>query len=213
MSKAEMITPHIEKKPSSLRYFQEGVAPVDAASWRLTIQGIVKKPLELSLDDLVSMPQVYSHRRSMCVCLWSIKRHWEGVLLKDVLELADVDVSDESLYLKQRSIGTEKGIYDSTIHLASAVRRDAILAHRVDGTALPLENGFPLRLHDFGLYLYKCVKALASLEVTKENEIGYWEEYAGYDVDGTVLPKRYYAVDLQRKFYFAGKGEVMEEDI
>jgi len=213
MNKTVMATPNIKKKPSSLRYFQEGVAPVDIGSWRLNVQGIVDRPLELSLDDLLSMPQVYSHRRSMCVCLWSIKRHWEGVLLKDVLELANVDVLDDSLYLKQRSIGTDKGVYDSTIHLASAVRRNAILAHSVDGSSLPLENGFPLRLHDFGLYLYKCVKALASLEVTRENEIGYWEEYAGYDVDGTVLPKRYYAVDLHRKFYFAGKGEVMDEDI
>jgi DMSO/TMAO reductase YedYZ molybdopterin-dependent catalytic subunit len=88
-----------------------------------------------------------------------------------------------------------------------------MLAYKVDGITLPLENGYPIRFIDFGLYLYKCVKALRQLEITKENKIGFWEEYAGYSLDGTIQPKRYYAVDLQKKFYFDGYGEVMDSDI
>lgn len=205
-------TPFLSKKPSSLRYFQEGPKPINLKDWVLTIDGLIEAPLNLDMDQIRSMNSTKQHRRSVCVCLWTIKRHWKGVLLKDILGLANIDTEDPSLYIRQVSNGTEKGTYDSTIHLRSAVERDAILAYEVDGKELPLENGFPLRLIDFGLYNYKCVKALRRLEITRENKLGYWEEFAGYDLDGTVMPKKYYAVDLQRKIWFGGRGEVKDGD-
>lgn len=213
MNDYSKITPFIEKKPSSLRYFQEGVAPIDIDEWRLVVDGEVASPLNLKYSDILALPSVNYHRRNVCVCLWSIKRHWGGVLLKDVLSLAGVDVNDPGLYLKQFSHGTEKGVYDSTVHLATAIERRAMLAYRVDGDLLPLENGYPLRFIDFGLYLYKCVKALSRIEITRNNALGFWEAYAGYGIDGTILPKKYYAVDLQRKFYFEGTGEVQDSDL
>lgn len=206
-------TPFIERKPSSLRYFQEGAAPINIDDWKLTIAGEVASQVQLTYRDLLALPAIHCHRRNVCVCLWSIKRHWEGVLLKDVLSLAGVDMEDPGLYMKQFSHGTEKGAYDSTVHLATAIERDAILAYKVDDDFLPLENGYPIRLIDFGLYMYKCVKALTRIEITRNNEVGYWEAYAGYSVDGIILPKKYYAVDLQRKFYFDGTGEVQDSDL
>lgn len=206
-------TPYLEKKPSSLRYFQERPAPIDINNWRLSIFGEVSKEITLTYNEILDLPSIYYHRRNVCVCLWSIKRHWEGVLLKDVLSLAGVDIQNPDLYLRQHSQGTRRGVYDSTVHLKSAVDRDALLAYKVDEATLPLENGYPLRFIDFGLYLYKCVKALGKIEVTRENKTGFWEDYAGYSLDGTIQPKRYYAIDLQRKFYFDGTGEVTDHDI
>lgn len=207
------ITPNLRKKPSSLRYFQEGPQPIDLNIWRLRVNGLSNKPLSLSYDELNTFPSTYAHRRTVCVCLWSIKRHWDGILLADVLSAAGVDLTDDSLYLKQYSQGTQRGVYDSTIHLKTAVNRQAILATHVDGAELPLENGFPLRLIDFGLYGYKCVKALSRLEVTRQNEIGYWEDYAGYEIDGTIKPKKYYLVDLRRKVFFERSGEMLDNDL
>ncbi|WP_404383890.1 molybdopterin-dependent oxidoreductase [Caenispirillum salinarum] len=207
------VTPFIEKKPSSLRYYQEGVPEVDLGAWRLRVTGLVETEVALSMDDLRALPSIYQHRRNVCVCLWTIKRHWEGLLLKDVLALAGVDWTDPTLYMRQLSHGTARGGYDSTVNLQSAVERGAMLAYDVDGGPLPAEQGFPLRFLDFGLYLYKCVKAVSVLEITRTNALGHWEEYAGYDLDGTIQPKRYYAVDLQRKFYFDGYGEVADSDV
>lgn len=207
------LTPNIEKKPSSLRYFQEGVSTIDMEGWKLEIFGKVAQPVEYSYEDITNFTSSLHHRRTVCVCLWSIRRYWKGVLLRDVLDRAGVDCENPSLYLKQYSHGTDKGIYDSTIHIVSAVKRNAILAHSVDEQILSLENGFPLRLIDFGLYQYKCVKALARLEVTTVNKLGYWEALAGYSLDGVVESKKYYAVDLQKKFYFSKQGEVQETDI
>lgn len=117
------VTPNLRKKPSSLRYFQEGPKPIDLATWRLHVDGLVSKPLSLSYNELQFFPPIYTHRRTVCVCLWSIKRHWEGILLADVLSAAGVNLIDNSLYLKQYSQGTERGVYDSTIHLKTAVDR------------------------------------------------------------------------------------------
>lgn len=206
-------TPFLNKKPSSLRYFQEGPAPINLAKWRLDVLGEVKTRRLFDLETLKGMPATHHHRRTVCVCLWTIKRHWYGVLLRDVLDAAGVNLDDTELYLKQRSNGTEKGQYETTIHMKSALDRDAILTWQVDDAPLTLENGFPLRLIDFGLFNYKCVKALRSIEVTRENKLGHWEAHSGYDLDGTIQPKKYYAVDLQRKIWFGGTGEVMDDDI
>jgi DMSO/TMAO reductase YedYZ molybdopterin-dependent catalytic subunit len=206
-------TPFLHKKPSSLRYFQEGPAPIDLSTWRLNVEGEVKNQLSLELDALKNMPAAYHHRRTVCVCLWTIKRHWYGLLLRDVLDAAGVELDNDELFLKQRSNGTDKGYYETTIHMKSALDRNAILAWQADDVPLTLETGFPLRLIDFGLFNYKCVKALQSIEVTRENKLGHWEAHSGYDLDGTVQPKKYYAVDLQRKVWFGGTGEVIDGDL
>jgi DMSO/TMAO reductase YedYZ molybdopterin-dependent catalytic subunit len=194
-------------------YFQEGLSNIDLKYWRLQVTGETKTELSLTFDDILNLPRISTHRRSVCVCLWSIKRHWSGVLLDDILKLAGVDVYDDALYMKQVSHATPKGIYDSTVHMSSALKRDAMFAYEVDGAALSPEQGFPLRFHDFGLYLYKCVKSISEINISRENNLGHWENHAGYDVDGTVQPKRYYPVDLHKKFYFDGSGEVLDHDI
>ena len=46
-------------------------------------------------------------------------------------------------------------------------------------------TNLPARLYVAPMYGYKSLKWLASIELTKEVEAGYWEE-RGYDVDGWV---------------------------
>jgi DMSO/TMAO reductase YedYZ molybdopterin-dependent catalytic subunit len=198
------------KKPSSLRYYQDGPpAHVDVATWRLSVSGLGVRELVLDYDDLVSgLPQVEQDRRMVCVCNWSVRGLWRGVLLEDVLGLAGLERAD-GLFLKQTSIGTpEKGKYESTIPLAGALEREALLCHSLDGDPLPLERGFPLRLWDFGQYGYKNVKGLERLEVTDRFELGEWERRAGYEKDGTIRPKRYWIVDLVEHRFVDKPGEV-----
>jgi DMSO/TMAO reductase YedYZ molybdopterin-dependent catalytic subunit len=131
-------------------------------------------------------------------------------LLSKVIEMAGVR-NPENLYLKQTSIGTpEKGVYESTIALGDALSRRALLIYSVDGEPLPIVQGYPLRLIDFGLYGYKNVKGLSKLEVTDRFELGEWENRAGYDVDGTVRPKKYRIVDLAQWRFVDKPGEVTD---
>lgn len=205
------VTPNIERKPSSLRYYQDGPPlEIDVQKWRLQITGLVRQELLLSYHDLLQLPQVEESRRMVCVCNWSIRRTWKGILLSDVLNIAGIDSSD-ALFLKQTSIGTpEKGTYQATIPLEEALSRRALLIHSVDGVILPLEQGYPLRLFDFGLYGYKNVKGLSKLEVTDKYELGEWERRAGYDLNGTVRAKKYWIVDLKQWKFVEHMGEVTD---
>lgn len=206
-----MTTPNIDKKPSSLRYYQDGPPyDIDVSSWKLTVSGKVKRPITFSYKELLLLPQVEESRRMVCVCNWTIRRLWKGILLQTVIDMAGVD-HPERYYLKQTSIGTkEKGVYQSTLPLGDALSRRALLVHSVDGETLPIENGFPLRLIDFGLYGYKSVKGLARLEVTEQYERGEWEIRAGYDIDGTIRPKKYWIVDLAGFRYVETPGEIKD---
>jgi len=212
MDKA-LSTPNIEKKPSSLRYYQDGPPDsIDINDWQLVISGQLAQKIQLCFSDIMRLNQITQHRRMVCVCNWSIKRHWSGVLLQDILQLAGIDATrTDNLYLKQTSIGTrEKGCYQSTIPLGAALERRALLAHSVDGSKLPIEQGYPMRLIDFGLYGYKSVKGLTQLEITDQYEIGYWEKLAGYELDGTIRKKKYWLVETRKHYFPVQEGEITE---
>ena len=68
----------------------------------------------------------------------------------------------------------------------------------------------PLRLYDFGLYGYKCVKGLARLTVTPTLERGWWETDRNYPEDGIIRPKRYSIFDLGESRLLKRYGEVTE---
>jgi DMSO/TMAO reductase YedYZ molybdopterin-dependent catalytic subunit len=195
-------------KPSSLRYYQDGPpAHVDVEQWRLDIHGAGADGA-LSRQDLGRAPWLEESRRYVCVCNWSIRHLWGGHLLGDVLRLAGWNGETEGLYLKQTSIGTpEKGVYQSTIPLGDAIARRALLAVTLDGEPLPIERGYPLRLLDFGLYAYKSVKGLRSMEITTRFELGEWEKKAGYALEGEIQPKRYRMCDLGKHHFIENPGE------
>ncbi|WP_047478163.1 molybdopterin-dependent oxidoreductase [Bacillus siamensis] len=206
-----MKTPNIERKPSSLRYYQEGPPKhIDLNTWKLSVTGHVKQELTLTYNDILELPQVEESRRMVCVCNWSLRRTWKGVRLATIIENAGVTNTD-GYFLKQISIGTkEKGVYESTIPLADALLRNALLVHSVDGEPLPMEQGYPLRLYDFGLYGYKNVKGLSAIEITDKYELGEWERRAGYDKNGIIRPKKYWMVDLKSWGFAEEPGEITD---
>jgi len=151
------------------------------------------------------------NRRTVCVCNWSVRHDYGGVLLKDVMALASPFETAHDSFLRQESMGTaEKGTYASTVRLGPALERAALLCDTIDGRSLSLERGFPLRFIDFGLYLYKCVKGLSCLELTTTWELGEWEARAGYPLDGTIKPKKYWICDLEDRRLATTPGEIKD---
>ncbi|MFT6586989.1 MAG: DMSO/TMAO reductase YedYZ molybdopterin-dependent catalytic subunit [Cognaticolwellia sp.] len=201
-------TPWIEKKPSSLRYYQEGVpSSVDLSKWTLNIfRPEQEKPIKINYNELRSITQRIENRRVVCVCNWSIRRTWTGIYLEDLFKYLKIKESQfKGKFLKQISIGTaDKGKYDSTIRIDDAFERKTMLVFDVDGQPLSLEEGYPVRLIDFGLYRYKGIKGLSELHITNEFETGHWEKMAGYCKEGKVKPKRYRIVDLQEHRFIEG---------
>jgi DMSO/TMAO reductase YedYZ molybdopterin-dependent catalytic subunit len=131
--------------------------------------------------------------------------------LEELFEYLGINTSKYRRYnLKQLSLGTAKGVYDSTIELANAFENRAMIIWAIDGMTLSLEEGYPIRLVDFSLYRYKGVKCLSELHLTDEFEQGYWEGKAGYCKMGKITAKRYRIVDLQEHRVIDGPGEVTD---
>jgi|GEM_PF-1942976 len=208
IGKGSLKTPRISKKPSSLLYYQEEPPKkFNIQNWRLNFIHN-SKITKLNYDQVMKLPQTTISRRMVCVCNWSIRRNWSGTYLIDLLNYLNI-CPQKNMYLRQISIGNKnKKSYDSTVKLDNALSNNSMIIHSVDGKPLTLEQGYPLRFYNFALLGYKSVKGLQAIEITNKYEKGYWEEKAGYDIEGIIRKKRYYFVDLNEKKYVKNEGEV-----
>ena len=66
------------------KYFISKTVPtLDAgarAAWRLEVSGAVRRPLSLSLDDLMKLPRITQKVDHYCVEGWNARAVWSGVL-------------------------------------------------------------------------------------------------------------------------------------
>nr|WP_311732093.1 molybdopterin-dependent oxidoreductase [Variovorax paradoxus] len=160
------------------------------ADWRLRVDGLVQKPLMLSLDALMGLPSRTQITRHDCVEGWSAIAKWQGVQLGRVLDAAGLapgaryvvmHCADE---LEQTLDGS--GRYYESIDLIDAWHPQTILAYAMNDRRLPVEHGAPLRLRVERQLGYKHAKYLMRLEVVSSfdrfwgGKGGYWEA-RGYE--------------------------------
>lgn len=158
--------------------------------WRLTVSGLVERPLSLSLADLRAMPARTQVTRHDCVEGWSCIAEWTGVQLSRVLDLAGPLPGARFAYL--RSMDTiERGLsgdvrYWESLDLRDARHPQTILAWGMNGGALPVENGAPLRLRVERQLGYKMAKYLMRIDAVDSfaaiagGQGGFWED-RGYE--------------------------------
>jgi len=112
-------------------------------AYRLRVTGRVERPLSLSLDELRALPQ---HRATLpisCVEGWSATVDWEGIMVRELIDLAGVAGA--------RSVQVESlqpdGLYrTSELNHVHAADLDTLLALRCNGQPLHIDHGYPLRL-------------------------------------------------------------------
>ncbi|HVE62840.1 MAG TPA: molybdopterin-dependent oxidoreductase [Mycobacteriales bacterium] len=152
------------------------VPRVDPDTWTLTIDGMVDRPLRLTLADLMAMPQVEADITIACVSnevggdLIGSAR-WQGVRLADLLDKAGVQPGATQL-ASQSVDGWTCGFPTE----AARDGREALVAIGMNGELLPLQHGFPARLVVPGLYGYvSSTKWLSHIRLTTlEDFDGYW---------------------------------------
>ncbi|MDX6385957.1 MAG: hypothetical protein QOK48_3530, partial [Blastocatellia bacterium] len=68
-----------------------GTPPVDLATWKFAVDGLVEKPLEFSLDEFMQLPVVKVYADFHCVTRWSrLDNVWTGVPARELAKLAGV---------------------------------------------------------------------------------------------------------------------------
>lgn len=161
-------------------YAALGVPKVNSADWRLRITGLVEKPLEFTFAQLAQRPRTRYTKDFNCVTSWSVKDvHWEGVRIKDLA--AEAKVKSEATWMMFRC---EDG-YTAPVPVEDALHDDAIVAFKMNGKELPVDQGYPARPFIPHLYGWKSAKWLNEIEFIPEYVDGYWEQY-GYHERGDV---------------------------
>ncbi|HVS84145.1 MAG TPA: molybdopterin-dependent oxidoreductase [Gaiellaceae bacterium] len=178
---AESLVPLVPTKGWRIYTVADTMPTFDPATWRLSIGGLVQQPLQLSYDDLRSLPRADQVSDFHCVTGWTVKNvRWGGVRLHDVLAQAKPLPEAGGLEF----VSAEKPYVDS-LSLDQAKLKDVMLAYEMDGQPLPREHGAPLRLIIPEMYGYKNVKWLAGIGLVSTPQPGYWE-LLGYDQDAWV---------------------------
>jgi DMSO/TMAO reductase YedYZ molybdopterin-dependent catalytic subunit len=149
--------------------------PVAPAGWELQVNGLVARPLSLSLEELEKLPRTRTRVRHHCVEGWSAVASWDGVRLSEMARLAGMD--PRARYVEFRSFDSG---YWSSWDLASALHPQTLLAYGMDGDRLSLEHGAPLRLYSAVKLGYKMVKYLTEVSFLPTRTGGYWE-VRGYE--------------------------------
>jgi DMSO/TMAO reductase YedYZ molybdopterin-dependent catalytic subunit len=160
--------------------------------WTLNITGAVDNPIELSYDDLLSLPTREADITLSCISnevgggLISNAR-WTGVLLSDVLQEAGLSqdkIASASEQLVGRSVDDWTSGFPTEIAFDG---REALVAFGMNDEELPLKHGYPVRLVVPGLYGYvSATKWLTEIELTDWGFDAYWIK-RGWSKEGPVV--------------------------
>ena len=154
-------------------YFISRTTPMlkDPAAWRLRVAGLVRRPQELSLDELRAMPRTTYTIKHHCVEGWTAIATWHGVPVSAVAERCEM--LPQARYVRFDSFDSD---YSNGWDLASAMHPQTILAYGMNDNPLPPAHGAPLRLYSPTKLGYKLTKYLVSMTFTAERPGGYWED-------------------------------------
>jgi DMSO/TMAO reductase YedYZ molybdopterin-dependent catalytic subunit len=162
-----------------------GTPAFDESTWRLTFDGLFRKPATLTFSDFKGLPQVDRTRDFYCVEGWGVKNVvWTGVTLSEVMHRLDIDPAATHIVFHS----SDSAKYTDSVTIEEAKRDDTLLAHQLNGEPLPPEMGLPLRVVLPGTYGYKYVKWVDRVEAValgSEGYRGYWENY-GYPADAAI---------------------------
>lgn len=190
--------------PTGLHYLliHFDIPLVDAATWRLTVGGKVRRTLSLDLADIKARP-----RQTLAVTMecagngrarlsprplsqpWLVEAigtaEWTGTSLAAVLADAGLDAASVEIVFTGADRGVQGGTehdYARSLSVADATRPEVLLAYEMNGRPLEPQHGFPLRLLVPGWYGMTSVKWLNSIEAVDA-------PFEGYQQKGTYLFK------------------------
>ncbi|HLY81864.1 MAG TPA: sulfite oxidase, partial [Acidimicrobiales bacterium] len=170
---------------------------LDPAGWRLEVAGMVERPLSLGLAQLQAMPSQTAVVTLECAGNgratldpsvpgepWGLgavsTAEWTGVPLIDVLDRAGLSPTAREVVFCGADSGSVDGRagvirFERSLDVEQLRDTGAILAFAMNGEALPLQHGYPLRLIVPGWYAVASVKWLTRIQVVGEPFTGYYQ--------------------------------------
>jgi sulfoxide reductase catalytic subunit YedY len=155
-------------------------------NWKLTIDGLVEKPLILDVDDLITKFQLEERiYRLRCVEAWSMVVPWIGFELKRIMDIVKPlfnakYVAFQSILDRERLPGQKRNIlnwpYREGLRIDEAAHPLTLISVGLYGQVLPNQNGSPVRLIVPWKYGFKSIKSLVKISFVEKIPICTWNE-------------------------------------
>ena len=183
------LSPHFRSNgtanPNNPEY--QALAKGDFVDWRLRVDGLVARPVHLTLQQLRAMRSRTQITRHDCVEGWSAIGKWTGVPLSEVLALVEPQPAARFVVFHCADPMNSAGVrYYESIDMEDALHPQTILAYELNDKTLPIANGAPLRVRVERQLGYKMAKYIMHIELVESFDHigggngGYWED-RGYE--------------------------------
>ena len=175
---------------------------IDAKDWRLKVDGLVERPVNLSLADLRQLPARTLNAFLECAgngrtrfdpptdgTPWKNdaigNATWEGVALRDVLDLAGIKPETREIV----SQGGDFATMNRGLPIDVALDADTLLVFGMNGESLTPEHGAPARLFVPGWAGISSTKWLVSLTAIDRVWDGFYnvQNYVLFDEGGSPI--------------------------
>jgi DMSO/TMAO reductase YedYZ molybdopterin-dependent catalytic subunit len=185
--------PQAERLPPGQRLVRDwpvldlGIQPdVTAQKFRLDVDGAVQRPLSLSLEQFMALPQGENVSDMHCVTQWSrYDNAWKGVAARTLLELAQPKSTANHVIFHAHDG------YTTNVRLDQFDQPDVFLVHRWEGQPISRQHGGPVRVLIPRLFLWKSAKWVRRIELRTTDRPGFWETRGYHNNADPWLEERY----------------------
>jgi DMSO/TMAO reductase YedYZ molybdopterin-dependent catalytic subunit len=161
----------VVKPPRFNAYYEiEDVKPVDGATWKLELSGLIADKKPWTVQRFSELPEQELIIRHICVEGWDYIGQWSGVNFRQFLERVGADLKAKYVAFKCADD------YTGSIDMATALHPQTILATKYAREPITDPYGFPLRLRTATKLGFKNPKWITAIEVTNTYPGGYWED-------------------------------------
>ena len=170
--------------------------------WTIKIEGLVEKPLEINLEDLLKKIQIEDRiYRLRCVEAWSMVIPWQGFPLSELIKIASPlsnakYIQFVTIFRPEEMPGQKRRLlpwpYVEGLRMDEAMNPLTILSTGLYGHDLLNQNGAPLRLVVPSKYGFKSIKSIETIRFVEKQPSATWSmvapnEYGFYsNVNNTV---------------------------
>jgi len=187
---AQRLFEHIDSKPG--QYTEKDISPYfwhngkypdteefkclqaeGFVDYKLVVNGLVEKPIELDLDQLRALPDHEQITQHFCIQGWSGVAKWGGISMQTVLDTVRPKPEAKWVIFYSFALGPEGGLYYDAQPIEQMSYHLTMLAYDMNGEPLSFGHGAPLRLRNETELGFKMVKWIKGIEFVEDfSEIG-----------------------------------------
>ena len=155
--------------------------------WKITIDGLVEKEIEIDFRDLLEKLGQIEERiyRFRCVEAWAMTLPWSGFQFSKLIDFVKPlnnakFVKFETFMDKNIARGQKQNWYPwpytEGLTIEEANNPLSFIATGIYGKELPKQNGAPLRIVLPWKYGFKSIKSIKRISFTDKQPLSFWEQ-------------------------------------